>query len=380
MRPTLICFAGDVWDGNPHSRHHLMRRFSESYDVLFVEGVPMRTLAPGDSHDWRRAARKLARGSALREVHPGLHVLRPVPVPPAGRLGRRAQLVALRHQVERACKRIGVTGPRLLWFSLPVAAPLRGSLGERASIFYYQDRYDAFTHVDSRRLRTQVAALARGCDVTLATATALADDLRALGADPVTIPHGVDLERFSGEFSEPEDLAELERPLVGCIGLIDDHLSFEALLATADGLDEGTLVMVGDTNVELDRLRHPRIEFLGRRPYDSMPAYLAAFDVCLVPFGRNRLTQGVNPIKLREYLAAGRPVVSTRLPEVEPYGDVVALADGPDDFAEAVARQLSGPHDTPADRDARRRRVANESWDRVAASIEGHLAGLLTRS
>ena len=99
-RPTLICFAGDVWDGNPHSRHHLMRRFAGRFEVLFVEGVPMRSVARGRRGELRRVLTKL-RGirGGLRTVAPHLHVLRPVAIPPAGAVGRRLQLLGLRAQV-----------------------------------------------------------------------------------------------------------------------------------------------------------------------------------------------------------------------------------------------------------------------------------------
>jgi glycosyltransferase involved in cell wall biosynthesis len=374
VRPVVICFAGDAWDGNPHSRHHLARRLCRDFDFLFVEGVPMRAPA-ADAHELRRIVRKL--GSArrsLRTVGPGLHVLKPLPIPPAGRLGRAAQMRELRRSIERACRRVNLDGPRISWFSLPNAAPLRGRLGEGGSLLYYQDRYDAFSHVDSARLRENLVSLARGCDVSIATARHLADDLTQLGADPVLIPHGVDLERFAQPAPAPPDLAGLERPLIGCVGLIDDYVSIAALRAVANSLERGTVVLVGAANVDLAPLRHPRIALLGHRPYDKIPGYVQAFDACLVPFEVNRLTAGVNPIKLREYLAAGRPVVSSDLPEVRPYADVVELVAGPEGFPEAVKRAVS----TAGGETHRQERVAGESWDRVAERVARLLRPLVT--
>jgi glycosyltransferase involved in cell wall biosynthesis len=116
---------------------------------------------------------------------------------------------------------------------------------------------------------------------------------------------------------------------------------------------------------------------LGRRPYEAMPQYIAAFDCCLVPFAMNRLTEGVNPIKLREYLAAGRPVVSTALPEVRPYADVVELVATPTEFVAAVHRVLAPDYDDAAARGHRRERVAGESWDAAAERIDVLLRGLI---
>lgn len=377
MRPTLICFAGDVWDGNPHSRHHLMRRYAGDFEVLFVEGVPMRSVAAGQTGEFGRIVAKLrtARGG-LRTVAPHLHVLRPVPIPPAGPIGRRVQLFALRRQVLRACRTLGLSGPAVTWFSVPVCAPLLGTLGDERSILYYQDRYDAFSHVDGDYLRACLADLARRCDIAVASAEGLAEDLRQLGAEPHLVPHGVDAERFSGDPAPPSDLAALPRPLVGYVGLLDDYLDLDLFTSVADRMTDGTVVVVGRENTDVAALRaHPRVALLGARPYDSIPAYLSAFDCCLVPFAINRLTVGVNPIKLREYLAAGRPVVSTPMPEVLQYGDVVRIADGSDAFATAVLDLLKASDDETAVR-RRRDRVADESWDAVAARIKPLLTAI----
>lgn len=374
--PVVICFAGDVWDGNPHSRHHLMRRFAAgAWDVLFIEGVPMRPVSTGDRHELRRILAKLRTRSGLRTVAPGLYVLRPLPIPPAGPLGRRLQLAALRAQIAWARRWLDLDGPAIAWFSLPVVAPLVGRLGERGSVLYYQDRYDEFTHVDAPYLRACLRTLVEGCDVTIASADALADDLRALGGSPHVVRHGVDVEHFAASAPPPAALAGLERPLIGCVGLVDDHLDFDALRAVADGLERGTVVLVGGVNTDTAVLHHPRIALVGRRPYAEMPAFLHAFDACLVPFARTRLTAGVNPIKLREYLAAGRPTVATDLPEVQPYGDAVDLVPAGGSWPDAVRHALAD--DSPSARAARQARVRRDSWDAAAERVERLMAPLV---
>jgi glycosyltransferase involved in cell wall biosynthesis len=348
-----------------------MRRFARDWDVLFVEGVPMRAPNAASRFDLRNALSRLAARPVMRTVADGLHVLRPLPIPPAGRLGRSLQMTVVRRNIESACRKLGLHGPRVVWFSLPNARTLRTRLHERGSVFYYQDRYDAFTGVDAEQLRADVAELARSCDATLATSEELADDLTALGANPLLVPHGVDVDHFRiSAGPPPQDLEGLDHPLVGYVGLLDDYISFDHLVAVADALESGTLVLVGRANTDVDRLvRHPKIRWLGQRPYDTIPLYLQAFSCCLVPFAQNRLTTGVNPIKLREYLAAGRPTVATAMPEVMPYADVVTIADEPQKFAQAVLQTLSPGADDDASRERRRARVAGESWDNVAAVI-----------
>jgi glycosyltransferase involved in cell wall biosynthesis len=303
-------------------------------------------------------------------------VLSAPPIPPAGRLGEAALLTALRAQIGFARRRLRLNGPAITWFSVPTAAPLRSRLGERGSLFYYQDRYDQFTGVQPQRLRELTSRLARGCDVSIATSAELADDLRAFGAAPELVPHGVDAERFAGDPDLPDDLRGLERPLVGYAGILDDYLDLYAIRAVAERLEHGTVVLVGAANADMSVLNHPRIVRLGFRPYAEVPSYLAAFACCICPFQISHLTTAVNPIKLREYLAAGRPVVSTRLPAVLEYGDVVEVASGRDEFAGAVIRALQPDQDTADSRERRRARVRSESWDAVAARIRPFLLSL----
>jgi glycosyltransferase involved in cell wall biosynthesis len=353
-----------------------MRRFAGDFEVLFIERLPMRSLAAVDRGELGRAWQKLRAASRLRTPEPHLHVLSAPPIPPAGRLGEAALLTALWGRIVFARRRLRLYGPAITWFSVPTAAPLRSHLGERGSLFYYQDRYDEFTGVDAPRLRELTGQLARGCEVSIATSAELADDLRVLGATPALVPHGVDAQRFAGDPDPPDDLSGLERPLIGYVGILDDYLDLGAIRAVAERLVQGTVVLVGAANTDVSVLEHPRIVRLGFRPYDDVPAYLAAFACCICPFQITRLTTAVNPIKLREYLAAGRPVVSTPLPAVLFYEDVIDVAAGGAKFADAVIGALGPDHDSAGSRERRRARVREESWDAVAARIRPALLSL----
>lgn len=346
-----------------------MKRFAAAgWWVLFVEGVPMRAISAGDPQEWGRIRRKLRRRAGLHTPLPNLHTLQPIPIPPAGPIGRRLQARALQLQVNAARRRLRLAGPCISWFSLPVAAPLRGHVGDCASIFYYQDRYEEFEHVDRAYLRAGVARLASECDITIASAQQLAEDLLEHGACPVVVRHGVDVEFFARRAATPTDLVGLERPLVGCVGLVDHHLDLAAIRSIARTLDKGTVVLVGGTNIGAHDLEHSRIRRIGPRPYEAMPGYLHAFDACLVPFVHNRLTCAVNPIKLREYLAAGRPTVATPLPEILAYRDVVEVVeDG--DWPAALRRALAPEADTEGRRAARRERVRSEDWNVAAERV-----------
>ncbi|HPS03529.1 MAG TPA: glycosyltransferase, partial [Candidatus Sumerlaeota bacterium] len=157
---------------------------------------------------------------------------------------------------------------------------------------------------------------------------------------------GVDVEHFSQtpdlSPQPPTDLASLPRPILGYFGAINERLDTQLLAGLAREMPEASLVLIGPTYGRFPEfLGHPNIHLLGPKPYAELPRYLAAFDCALVPY---RLTQGiefVQPVKVLEYLAGGKPIVSTRIPDVvELYGSLVHLADTPQAFAEAVKRAI----------------------------------------
>lgn len=183
---------------------------------------------------------------------------------------------------------------------------------------------------------------------------------------------GVDLRRFAATGEVPSELRDLPRPLLGYAGgLSPERVDVAMLRAVAEGNPSASVVLIGpeapEFSAELKDLPDNVVR-LGPRPYADMPDYIAAFDVGLVPYVVNEFNKGSDPLKVHEYLAAGLPVVSTRLPAVEEYGDLVAVADTPGDFATNATAAASTRHgDELIER--RRSAVADKGLDRIASSI-----------
>jgi glycosyltransferase involved in cell wall biosynthesis len=158
----------------------------------------------------------------------------------------------------------------------------------------------------------------------------------------------------------------LPRPLAGFFGGIDAHkFNQPFLVEVARRLPEFTFVLVGQASIDTAPLAElPNVHLLGRRPYDEIPHYGAAFDVCLLPFQQNRWIEAMNPIKLKEYLALGKPVVSTPFGELTAYRDVVHVAQEPESFAAAIRAALAT--DSAEATRARRARVAAHTWQSKA--------------
>ena len=194
------------------------------------------------------------------------------------------------------------------------------------------------------------------------------------------MPHGVDYEHFSKAVSHhlpaPADIADIPHPRLGFFGLIRDWVDLDLLADVARRRPDWHLVLIGDSTIDLSPYQClANMHFLGRKPYAELPAYCKEFDAGLVPFKINELTKAVNPIKLREYLAAGLPVVSTPLPEVKACGPWVRIAADAEEFVGAVEAELRlGGTFIGQRRDGRRRAIAQSRGDPLRGDARRDLA------
>jgi len=378
--PGWICFSSvDWWYFNrAHSDIQLMRRIARDRPVLFVNSIGMRMPLPGRSTEFsRRVLRKVK--SVLRLVQqpvpdlPNFHVVTPLMLPFYGSATLRALNTRLvRAQVCLLARRIGIDpADAVVFLAIPTAWDIACSIDARAVLYNRSDLHSAFEEADQQYIASLERQLFAGSDAVLYVSRALMDAERdQVGARARFLDHGVDLERFGAEsLTEPADLAGIPHPRIGFFGAIDDYtVDVELLAQVAESHPDASLVLIGDATCAMDRLEAmPNVHWLGFRPYVEIPAYGAGFDVALMPWLRNDWIKHSNPIKLKEYLALGLPIVSTDFPEVHHYDDVVAIATDTDDFIRLVGEALdSRPVGTPT---SRRARVADASWDRRADEL-----------
>jgi glycosyltransferase involved in cell wall biosynthesis len=264
-------------------------------------------------------------------------------------------------QVKRAAREMGIKSP-LLWVVCPPAALLLGQFLDAGVVYQRNDRYEYFHDVDYEELRAYDKALKKRADLVFMTSRVLFEEEKAEARHALYVDHGVDFERFcqaGDSLCVPEDLKGLSCPRIGFIGNIDEH-SFDPdiLFAAAKALPECSFILVGLCTLPGEKFGLPNIHLLGKKEYEDVASYMAACDVLIMPWQENKWTEACNPVKIKEYLASGRPVVSTWFPEVELYKEVVSIAHGPDEFIKAVQRAIEDPG-SPAER---RQRVSAESW------------------
>jgi glycosyltransferase involved in cell wall biosynthesis len=372
----MLCFSHD-FNGDPLSKTHLMRLLARDNRVLWVNSIGYR--APTMSRrDIGRAFRKLAAATRpLREVEPNLFVLSPLAIPAYGIGAIRAfNTSLLRFQVRRAMRRLRFRRP-VNWVFNPAAGLVAGSLREETVIYYCVDEYTAFSGVHTQALADLEQQLLRRADLVIVSAERLYQSKSAVNPRTVLVRHGVDHDHFRTALDPatevPEEVARLPRPVLGYFGLMSrDWVDVPLLAHLARRYAHGSLVLLGKVAMDLAELEKlPNVHILGRKPYASLPGYCKGFDVGLVPFPVSEVTLNANPLKAREYLAAGLPVVSTPIPEVEVLG-ACHIGAGPEGFAAAVDEALRQPGPSRARSDA----MHGHSWQARLEEIRGHFAGL----
>jgi GT2 family glycosyltransferase len=376
-----VCFSAQDWwyHNRAHSDVQLMRNLARERPVLFVNSIGMRMPLPGRStHPWRRGARKVR--STLRYLRrpvpelPQFHVMTPLVLPAYGsRRGRAFNAALVRLQVAGVARRIGLRNPDVV-VTIPTALPVAERLSHHRIVFNRSDNHSAFPEVNGAVIRgLEEQLLTRADHVVYVSHELMERDAPLSGQRAVFLDHGIDLDRFTvGERPLPDDLVAIARPRIGFFGGFDDYIiDFDLLEKVAVEVAEAQLVLIGDATCSMASLtRHPNVHWLGVRAYADIPAYGAGFDVALMPWLDNDWIRYANPIKLKEYLALGLPVVSTDFPEVHHYGHVVDVAADADDFVRLVRERLAHPGDA----DSRRAAVAGDSWRRRASTLTALVA------
>ncbi len=378
---SIICFAHD-WGGDPTSKTHIMRILARRNRVLWVNSIGMRRPA-ASGRDLRRIFDKLAKGlRGCREVEPNLFVANPLVIPlPGWGLADRINAGILAATLRRLCVQHALQDP-ILWSFLPNVGRLLGRLEERLVIYHCVDEYSAFSGVSREAIARMERDLVRRADLVLTSSERLCADRSEINPNTRFVTHGVDVGHFGQALDQgvetPADLRDLPRPVIGFFGLLADWVDLDLVRAIAMARPRWSFVLVGKQATGVGAVRGlPNVHLLGQKPYALLPAYCRGFDVGIIPFRTNDLTLRANPLKLREYLAAGLPVVSPPLPEVARYRPFVHLAEGATGFIRAITAAL-GERSPALDR-ARARAMESESWETRVEEIERHISRTASR-
>lgn len=375
-RLSIVCFAGcDWWYHNKGLFcSQVMKKLAKDYRVLFVNSLGVRI--PSFRKD-RNAAKKIVRKLRsilrfLRKVNNGMYVLSPISLPLGSFFGRKLNAYSVFLQVKLVSVLLRIRKP-VVYIGCPPALEVIKRFGRKYLIYERTDFFEEMPGANKSYIASLDDELAKSADLVLYVNTALWRQGMNKNKNSLLIGHGVDFNLFANAVKSkhvPEDIAKIPKPIIGFFGDISDKTSDMALLEfVAESLPHMSLVFVGPISTDVNKLkRFENVHFLGQKPYDQVPFYGNEFDVAIMPWNRNRWIEFCNPIKIKEYLALGKPVVSTYYPEIEPYSDVVYIARDYDAFVSCIHEAVE-EHD-PAKEDERRNKVKNETWDNKVEQIK----------
>jgi len=275
-----------------------------------------------------------------------------------------------------------LNGSQVLMLAHPMQRHFISLLNTKLLCYEITDAYDKITQFSDREnemIRRFEKTVLSEADIVLTSARTLQDEKRRYNKNTFFIPNGADVEFFSGslrpDVEVPEDLSEIPSPRIGLIGHITENVDLGIIRAMAEKHPQWSIVMIGGikgnrrfrNDVALAGVKKMKnVHFLGLKPYESLPAYQKGIDVLLLPYKLNEFNQYVYPNKLHQYLAGGKPVVSTDLPEVRPYSGVISIAKSGEEFMEMVREALRVENNDSA-RVAERLHVAGENTVGVRA-------------
>ncbi|ABZ83392.1 glycosyl transferase, group 1 family protein, putative [Heliomicrobium modesticaldum Ice1] len=411
----IVCIGAAEWRGIWARAQQLMVRLAQrGHRILYVD-PPITYLAPLKNRDllqrrWQSAGR-------LEEVEPGrIWRLEPPIFLPFHGMRRSLNSMNQRRLGRSLRRRLGQLGweQPLLWTYLPGSCDLLSAgIDWRYVVYDCVDDHAAFTGlIDPAVMADMESDLARRADAVFASARALQEKMRRFRPDVLLVPNAADVEHFAQAAGTAGDAAGLEttegrkdsediggvkdlkngagdlknadyhreqkpadlpsgyRHIIGFIGGIGDWIDTALLAAAARAHKDWALALIGPVETDVTALQAlPNVFFLGRKPYAVLPDYVRCFDVCLSPFRLNELTMSVNPVKVYEYLAAGKPVISTALPEVLPFSPIVTVCEGAEAFVASIETAFA--EDSPEKQAERMALARQHSWDaRLTAMLD----------
>ena len=382
MATPIIAFSKD-WHEDPTSNHHVLRELAKTRRVLWLNSLATRKPKVTSARDLGKIKRKLREfGQGAVNVENDLWVATPLVLPlPQSEVAAKINRGILRLTIQALRKQLGIDKFQL-WTFLPNTAPYVGTLGEDLSVYYCVDEWATFPGLDRQGTIQMERNLLERVDATFTTSLALRDKKREYCRSTFLAPHGVDYAKFARAIDDslavPADLAAVRGPVIGFFGTLRDFLDYELMAQIAKARPAWQLALIGQKMCDIGPLAGlPNVHLLGQKKHDELPAYCKGFDVGLIPYRIDNDVKFINPLKLREYLSAGLPVVSTDMPEVQPYAHLCHIAKTGDEMVAAIERALTeGSREA---RIARSAKMATETWAARVGAIQSTVDRLAER-
>lgn len=377
QKEDILFFSSDDWaSGLKTSKYHLSTRLARANRVFFINSLSLRapTLSKRDLSKIFAKLKGYFKG--VRRVRRNIFVYTPLLIPfqrfPAV---RRLNQIFLTLQFKGLMAKHKIRKP-IIWTFLPNTLDLIRQLPRKGLVYYCVDDMSAFQGVPDDLIRRQDEELTKEADVTFSVSKELFEKKYSLNKNSFYSPHGVDFELFNqactdSTITKPADIEGIRQPIIGFYGLISaDWIDYKLVQFLAQQRPEWSFVFIG----KIDRkpgdgfAENTNIHYLPVKPYEELYRYSRFFDVAILPFNINALTLHSHPLKILEYLSAGRPVVSVDIPEARNYIDVIEVASDYPDFLKKIEHSLTA--DTPARQKARVEFASKNSWEKRFHAVQ----------
>ncbi|MEP3477625.1 MAG: glycosyltransferase [Fuerstiella sp.] len=382
-QPASLVVFSDDWGRHPSSCQHLVKQLLPSYRVLWVNTIGTR--APRmDMATFRRVREKVRQWSISEprpddtdavDLHHNLRVVNPRMWPWFSKsYDRRLNAFLLNRQLTSLVE--ALPQPVTAITTLPITADLCGRLPVSKWLYYCVDDFGEWPGLDGDTLRLMDVQMIRKADEIVAVSQTLQRFIASQGRQSRLLTHGVDLNYWEDGAAGGDQSAalpdKLEGPLVVFWGVVDQRLNIDMLIALSQRMQQGNIVLVGPQQDPDERLQNlPNVHLIGSRPFQSLPYIADRADVLVMPYADLPVTRAMQPLKMKEYLATGKPVVVSRLPAVEEWQDCLDICQDPEEFAATVMRRIQS--DVSTDQQIARQRLQNESWKSKAGELQQSL-------
>jgi glycosyltransferase involved in cell wall biosynthesis len=340
----LVCISHVSWKQSVWQRnHHVMSRLSEKHNVFYCN--PIFVLYA--------VAKNIGLFSNIQGKYKKLTLYNPIllhgekKLPFTKSLNKFLIVNSIKKLIYKKRLRDKVYNRNIvLWFYFPINEYIIGNLNENLIVYDIQDEYSAFAWISKNPsdIKERERKLIEKVDLLFTGTNSLFEKKRIFSNNAHFIPCGVEVEHFKKAYSEsttlPEDILNIKHPIIGYFGAIDERIDMELLRYISDIHPEWSIIMIGPIREHADIIpKSKNIYFFGQKDYHTLPNYLKAFDVCIIPFKMIELAVHTNPTKLLEYMAGGKLVVSTAITDLKKlYSDVIYIAENKEEFVKLTEK------------------------------------------
>jgi glycosyltransferase involved in cell wall biosynthesis len=291
-------------------------------------------------------------------------------------------------RLRSAMHKLGFKKP-IIWLSKPEMSHFIGSFDEKLIVYHVVDEYSAYENSDTvtrENVRISEKKMMRRSDLVIVVSQKLYQTKSKYNEHTYIVPNGVDYTAYSKVLTNntqmPNDISQLQKPIIGYSGLISSRLDLDLIKYIAKSRSEWTLVFIGAVNDigcrdDLNRIREmSNVYFLGNKKIDLVPHYVKVFDVCIIPYESNEQTQNLSPLKLYDFMAMGKEIVTTDFPAAQQFKELIYIANSKVGFIDCVEKALFEPQNNLYK--ARRHVASLNTWEnrvkQISRLIETRLA------